>query len=908
MAEQTEVLNLTINVEQASQSIAELTTEVQKAKDSLDAFGKTPDKSNPAFIEANAIYKGLNTELQKQNKYLATATASNNAMTESIKKENSAIIPLSAQLSAIRVKMQQLALAGKDDTQEFKNLGAEAGRLKDSMNAVNDTIKTASTGSEFESSMNAIVSGMEAVGAAGQLVTGAMSTLDIGTEESTKSIERMVGFASLAAGAQNLWNQMSKEGALISKLTAHWTAISAGAMNLYAAATGRATFSMALFKKALISTGIGALIVALGTVIAYWDDIVGFFSSSAAGADKLNKSLEKQISKYDKIIAKNTLLLEVAKLRGDNLNYIQQIEEDMFKAEQYIFKARYKTLTDLAELEELTDEQSKEYAEAKLRNTYIQQEAENFKFKQRKEKFDETIRLRDLDIKQIELATKREVDGLTSVQAIYEAKKKGIKDVYDLEKKSIYDKINFIITSKGSQTNLLNPIYNDLVALNLKKSEDEKAILLDLNQAKLKAAELEIDIYKNANESKLKDKLDFNDNDFKLEKDRLDEIKRLEDAANTLAYSTGLIKLKEYNNNATVISNNYNESIKDLSDTRLSYEITNMQIALSTYELTNKSRLDNVVELNDAILKSEKDRLMNIYQQEVDIITKSKMNDASKAEAYTASYVKYLDSITSADETYKDYQINNANFKADLIDANIEAEIIANDKKLQNEKLTSTEIIEITIAHNELIKNMKLESLKTQYEADIAVADLTAAEKLVIDKKYENAKRKLDDDTTQQAIDAQKKLKQEKIDKAVSAATGTLGVASNLATSLAKLEEEGSKRQKQLVLAAAYIDMYASAIAAYKSAASIPYVGYVLGPVAAAAALAAGQANINAIKSGDKAAPTQSSRISASVGSGIVSRTTSTETPQVSTQPVLVVDNVTYKQQNQKSINVLSNI
>ena len=60
---------------------------------------------------------------------------------------------------------------------------------------------------------------------------------------------------------------------------------------------------------------------------------------------------------------------------------------------------------------------------------------------------------------------------------------------------------------------------------------------------------------------------------------------------------------------------------------------------------------------------------------------------------------------------------------------------------------------------------------------------------------------------------------------------------------------KGAKVAKALAIAQATIDTYAAANAAYKSAASIPVVGYILAPAAAAAAVAAGIANVSQIKS-----------------------------------------------------------
>ena len=64
-------------------------------------------------------------------------------------------------------------------------------------------------------------------------------------------------------------------------------------------ATKLFNFSLKGMKKALIATGIGALVVALGLIIAYWDDIVALISGA-------NKRLEEQKLAYDDISKKST--------------------------------------------------------------------------------------------------------------------------------------------------------------------------------------------------------------------------------------------------------------------------------------------------------------------------------------------------------------------------------------------------------------------------------------------------------------------------------------------------------------------------------------------------------------------------------------------------------------------------
>jgi len=60
---------------------------------------------------------------------------------------------------------------------------------------------------------------------------------------------------------------------------------------------------------------------------------------------------------------------------------------------------------------------------------------------------------------------------------------------------------------------------------------------------------------------------------------------------------------------------------------------------------------------------------------------------------------------------------------------------------------------------------------------------------------------------------------------------------------------EGNKMYKAFAIANAIMNTYQSAVAAYQSASAIPVVGWVLGPIAAGAAVAAGLANVAKIRS-----------------------------------------------------------
>ncbi|WPJ70234.1 hypothetical protein orfRA140_00005c [Salmonella phage RA140] len=147
------------------------------------------------------------------------------------------------------------------------------------------------------------------------------------------------------------------------------------------------------------------------------------------------------------------------------------------------------------------------------------------------------------------------------------------------------------------------------------------------------------------------------------------------------------------------------------------------------------------------------------------------------------------------------------------------------------------------------------ERMKKQFSADAYVAQMQAlaeGEFAELDRQYEVKLQKLNDfhaqgliadETYQQTLNAMNDTYALDRAKATGAAFGNM--ASNIGSALG----EASTAYKAFAIAQATIATYTSAVEAYKSTAAIPVVGPYLAPVAAAAAVAAGLANIGKIRS-----------------------------------------------------------
>ncbi|QEA09426.1 tape measure protein [Escherichia phage Sciku] len=125
----------------------------------------------------------------------------------------------------------------------------------------------------------------------------------------------------------------------------------------------------------------------------------------------------------------------------------------------------------------------------------------------------------------------------------------------------------------------------------------------------------------------------------------------------------------------------------------------------------------------------------------------------------------------------------------------------------------------------------ELELLEIQEQQKLDVADRYREQNLINEEQYQAAVNAIND---QYAL------------KRANATGNAFGMmADNMKASLG----EASAAYKAFAIAQATIATYTSAIEAYKSASAIPIVGWVLGPVAAATAVAAGLANISKIRS-----------------------------------------------------------
>jgi len=166
-------------------------------------------------------------------------------------------------LRELQKTLIDMSLAGQEGTKAFKEMEREAGKLKDQIGDTGQRIKNLASDTR---NIDTFVSAVQGITAGFQIAQGAAALFGSENEDLQKALLKVQGAMALANGVQQVANLLNKDSILI-------TQGQAAAQALYATAVGASTGAMKAFRIALLATGIGAAIAAVGLLIAKWDDL-----------------------------------------------------------------------------------------------------------------------------------------------------------------------------------------------------------------------------------------------------------------------------------------------------------------------------------------------------------------------------------------------------------------------------------------------------------------------------------------------------------------------------------------------------------------------------------------------------------------------------------------------------------
>jgi hypothetical protein len=264
-----------------------------------------------------------------------------------------------------------LAVAGQENSAEFRKLEAEAGELSDTIGDVSQRVKN--LGSDTKN-IEAFTQAVQGVAAGFQIAQGAAALFGEENEDIQKAMLQVNATMAIANGIQQVTVLLQKESAI--SMTANRIATA-----LYDKTLKGTIVSLRLFRTALISTGIGAAIVGVGLLVENWE--------------KLTKSVKDFLGIETKDLKAVSELaqrqVELAEARGESEAKVQGLLMAAYDARiaaaekeeeraQLIHEKEVARLTYQTKLRtDAIEKQKKDAEDLRAMDSAASQEAENFR-------------------------------------------------------------------------------------------------------------------------------------------------------------------------------------------------------------------------------------------------------------------------------------------------------------------------------------------------------------------------------------------------------------------------------------------------------------------------------------------------------------------------------------------------
>jgi hypothetical protein len=200
-------------------------------------------------------------------------------VTTDVGQTTTALKSAEERLTEAKKAMLDLAMAGKQGSKEFRALAVEAGALKGKIESVEQTVdglgKSANKIEVFTGAVQGIAAGFA-------IAQGTAALFAEGNEELQEALVKVQASLALLQGTEQAVQLLRKESAAGQALLTARTAA-------YNAVVGASTGALKLFRIALVSTGIGAAVVAIGLLVANWGKLTKAVTDFVSGSPMLTK-------------------------------------------------------------------------------------------------------------------------------------------------------------------------------------------------------------------------------------------------------------------------------------------------------------------------------------------------------------------------------------------------------------------------------------------------------------------------------------------------------------------------------------------------------------------------------------------------------------------------------------------
>jgi hypothetical protein len=359
----------------AYKQLVKTTREVKNQSKELGAellkMQKSGQQGTAAFAKLEQQFVEVTNEARKLDAELKDVDKSVGDNFRNVGNYEGATKSLKLQLRELTQQLQNMDASDP----RFQQMAQQAGQLKDQIADTNAVVK-ATAGSGMENFAGSVAKAGQIGVAAFQGVQSSMMLLGVENENVLAGMAKLQALAGLGDALKTLGGlgDMLTEiragfTAAISKMFQFTAAQNAQNTAVNAGSTGftnmgkSAKAALSGIRGGIAATGIGLLVVALGTVVAYWDDIKAAVGGVSAEQKKYNQQLDKDIAankfKGEMLNAQENTL----KLQGKSEKEIIQYKINQLNTDIKLAENKLKSLEMTAKLEYDAAVRNKGYAE-----------------------------------------------------------------------------------------------------------------------------------------------------------------------------------------------------------------------------------------------------------------------------------------------------------------------------------------------------------------------------------------------------------------------------------------------------------------------------------------------------------------------------------------------------------------
>ncbi len=248
---------------------------------------------------------------------------------------------LKAQYREAVAELQKVSAQYGETSEQAVKAAKAAAELKDQIGFSKDLVEAFNPDAKFkavEGAVNGVMNGFQAF-------TGGMALLGVESEKVEEALLKVQSVMALTQGINGLMEARDSFKQL---------GIVAGN-------------ALKGIRSGLAATGIGLFVVALGTIVAYWDDIKAAVSGVSDEQLKLNKDVEKQATASKDIYENAQLQENSLRLQGKSEKEILKIRLNKLNTSIADEEVRIKGLEETSKLEIAAAERNQEIAENIIR-------------------------------------------------------------------------------------------------------------------------------------------------------------------------------------------------------------------------------------------------------------------------------------------------------------------------------------------------------------------------------------------------------------------------------------------------------------------------------------------------------------------------------------------------------------